>query len=137
MTFWKKAGLRTLAAGAALAVGISLVPAAKAQNVEWSMATPWAGGHWIDLGAKRFAELVGQMTDGRVKINVFPAGTLGSALKVTETVQSGVAEVGHNWPAYDWGIDRTGVIFGGWSGGLTPEEYMLWLYNAGGAELWK
>ncbi|KZD03420.1 type 2 periplasmic-binding domain-containing protein [Oceanibaculum pacificum] len=134
--------VRSFAIGAALMCGVAVAavqPAAAqaTKPVEWSMATPWAGGHWLDIGAKRFAELVGQMTEGRVKINVFPAGTLGSALKVTETVQSGIAEVGHNWPAYDWGIDRTGVIFGGWSGGLTPEEYMLWLYNYGGADLWK
>ncbi|MBB3063833.1 MULTISPECIES: TRAP transporter substrate-binding protein DctP [Limibacillus] len=133
-----KKSIKAVALGTAFAFGVAMLPAvSKAEPVEWSMATPWSGGHWIDVGAKQFAELVETLTEGRVKINVFPAGTLGSALKVTESVQTGVAEVGHNWPAYDWGIDRTGVIFGGWAGGLTPEEYLLWLYNEGGAELWK
>ncbi|WP_297777437.1 C4-dicarboxylate ABC transporter substrate-binding protein [uncultured Roseovarius sp.] len=129
--------LKTNIMATAAALGIGLSAPALAETVNWSMATPWSGGHWFDVGAKRFAELVGQMTDGRVNIEVYPAGTLGSALKVTETVQTGIAEVGHNWPGYDWGVDRTAVFFGGWSGGLTPEEYMMWLYNAGGAELWK
>lgn len=122
---------------AATILTVSLAAPASAQTVNWSMATPWSGGHWLEVGAKRFAELVGDLTEGRVNIEIYPAGTLGSALKVTETVQSGIAEVGHNWPGYDWGIDRTAVFFGGWSGGLKPEEYMLWLYNEGGAELWK
>lgn len=122
----------------AVAMGAVALPEdGMSQEVEWSMATPWDGGHWQEVGARGFADLVEEFTDGRVKITVYPAGTLGSPLKVTETVQTGVAEVGHNWPAYDWGLDRAGVIFGGWSGGLTPEEYMMWLYNAGGAEMWR
>lgn len=126
---------KVLTSAAAICIGLSAPVAA--ENVNWSMATPWSGGHWFEVGAKRFAELVGEMTEGRVNIEVYSAGTLGSALKVTETVQSGIAEVGHNWPGYDWGVDRSAVFFGGWSGGLKPEEYMMWLYDAGGAELWK
>jgi TRAP-type mannitol/chloroaromatic compound transport system substrate-binding protein len=56
---------------------------------------------------------------------------------VTETVQKGVADAGHNWPGYDWAIDRAGTIFGGWSGGPNPEEFMMWLFNGNGTDLWK
>jgi TRAP-type mannitol/chloroaromatic compound transport system substrate-binding protein len=130
--------LKTLAAAAVTALAVALPGAVQAQNkVELSMATPWAGGHWLDVGAKQFAELVGQMTDGRVKINVFPAGALGPALKVTESVQKGVADAGHNWPGYDWSIDRAGTLFGGWAGGFNPEEFILWLTNGNGTQLWK
>lgn len=123
----------------ALSLGLAIAStgAVAQQPLQLNMTTPWAGGHWQEVGAKGFAELVAQLTEGRVKINVFPAGTLGSALKVTESVQKGVADVGHNWPGYDWAIDRTGVLFGGWSGGFNPEEFMHWLYSDGGAELWK
>lgn len=128
--------MKTLATAGALA--LTLATTAAAQNkLEINMATPWPGGHWLDLGAKQYAELVGTLTDGRIKINVFPAGALGPALKVTETVQKGVADAGHNWPGYDWAIDRAGTIFGGWSGGPNPEEFMMWLFNGDGTELWK
>lgn len=137
MTHGKKNYFASAAVGVTIVFTMAVPGQAVAEDVQWSMATPWSGGHWLDLGAKQFAELVGELTEGRVKIDVYPGGTLGSPLKVTETVQSGVAEVGHNWPSYDWGVDRAGVIFGGWSGGLTQEEYMMWLYNEGGAELWK
>jgi TRAP-type mannitol/chloroaromatic compound transport system substrate-binding protein len=129
-----------LAWGAAVVLsGLFINPlGANAQNrVDINMATPWAGGHWLDIGAKRFADNVALMTDGRVKINVFPAGALGPALKVTETVQKGVADAGHNWPGYDWAIDRTGAMIGGWSGGPNPEEMMMWLYNGDGAALFR
>ena len=104
-----------------------------AQTLELSMATPWAAGHWLDVGAGAFADHVRELTDGRVDITVFPGGTLGSALNVTETVRTGVAGVGHNWPGYDWGVDRTGGLFGGWAGGLSTEETLLY-YNTPGSE---
>jgi TRAP-type mannitol/chloroaromatic compound transport system substrate-binding protein len=100
------------------------------------MAAPWGGGAPFE-DAKKFAGLVKELTEGRVNITVFPAGTLGKALKVTDTVKSGVAQAGHNWMGYDWGIDKTTVIFGGYVGGLTEEEQFLWLYDAGGAKLWE
>ena len=115
-----KSKLKNLAISAA--VGTSLVAAGgAAKAVEWSMAAPWSGGAFLE-DAKEFAEMVKFMTEGRVNITVFPAGTLGKALKVTETVKSGVAEAGHNWMGYDWGIDKTTVIFGGYVGGLNEEE---------------
>ena len=123
--------------GAVAAAGMAAVTtAAHAQKATWSMATPWGGGVFLEE-AKRYAELVKEATEGRVTINVFPAGTLGKALKVTDSVKSGVAQAGHNWMGYDWGIDKTTVIFGGYVGGLNEEEYFLWLYRAGGAELWE
>lgn len=123
--------------GAVAATGVAAVAtAAHAQKATWSMATPWGGGVFLEE-AKNYAKLVNEATEGRVTINVFPAGTLGKALKVTDSVKSGVAQAGHNWMGYDWGIDKTTVIFGGYVGGLNEEEYFLWLYRAGGAELWE
>ena len=105
-----------------------------AENIHWTMAT-YAGGHWLNYGMHHFAKLVNKMTDGRVTIEVAQPGTLGSTLKVTDAVRSGVAEVGHNWAGYDQGIDIAGAIFGGWTGGLTPEEQLLWLHKGGGDEM--
>ncbi len=132
-----KIGKTLLAAGLGLSLAAAAAPAFAQNKLELNMATPWSGGHWLEIGANRYAENVAKLTDGRIKINVFPAGALGPALKVTETVQKGVADVGHSWPGYDWAVDRTGAIFSGWPAGPNPEEMMMWLYNGGGAELWK
>lgn len=104
---------------------------------ELRVATPWGGGPWLERDAQGFADRVADMTDGRVTLRLFAGGTLYSPLKVTEAVRSGVAEAGHNWMAYDWGIDKATVPFAGYAGGLTPEGYMLWMYKGGGLELWK
>lgn len=126
------------AAAAALAIGFAASGTlAQADTVELSMATPWSGGHWLEIGANSYAKNVAELTEGRVNITVFPAGALGPALDVTETVQMGIADMGHAWGGYDWSVDRTSALFAGWPGGPTPEEYMMWLYNGNGLELWK
>lgn len=125
------------AIGAAVGLGMAVAVTSVAHaQASWSMAAPWAGGKPLE-DAKTFAGLVKDLTEGRINITVFPAGTLGKALKVTDSVKSGVAQAGHNWMGYDWGIDKTTVIFGGYVGGLTEEEFFLWLYEAGGAKLWE
>jgi TRAP-type mannitol/chloroaromatic compound transport system substrate-binding protein len=120
----------------ALALGVMSATATFAET-KLSMATSWGGGPPMETGAKGFAEMAKFLTNGEVEIEVFPGGTLGSPLKVTETVSNGVAEVGHHWGGYDWGIDRTTVLFGGWTGGLNAEEMVHWLYEGGGADLWR
>ena len=108
-----------------------------AADVKWKMATSWGGGPLMEIGAKAFAEKVAFLTDGRVEIQVFPGGQLGSALKVSETVKAGVAEVGHTWMGYDWGQDKTTVVFGGFAGSMDSERMLHWLYEAGGLEMWR
>jgi len=125
-----KLGAAGLLCAGALVGGSHQVHAEK-----WSMAAPWGGGPLLEMMAKGFATDVGFLTNGEVEIEVFPGGTLGKALKVTQTVKKGVAEIGHNWAGYDWGIDRTGVLFGGFAGTMNHEKMMHWLYRGGGVKM--
>ena len=129
----KRNGLSVLAAG--LLAGSVTLGAGTANAEKLSMATPWGGGPLLEMMAKGFAERVEFLTDGEVTIEVFPGGTLGKALKVTQTVQKGVAQLGHNWAGYDWGIDRTGVLFGGFAGSPSIDVLLSWYFKGGGAEM--
>ena len=102
--------------GAALGALIS-APVATSAAEQWSMATSWGGGPFLEQDAKGWANLVDTLTAGRIKIQVFPGGTLGKALKVSDTVKSNVAQTGHTWMGYDWGIDKATVVFAGMAGG--------------------
>ena len=123
----------TLGTVAAMALAAGSVSAQ--QN--WSMATSWGGGPVLETAAKGAAQRIELLTGGQIKIQVFPGGTMGSPLKVTETVRSRVAESGHSWDGYDWGIDKTTVLFGGYAGGLNAEQMIHWLYYGGGKELYR
>lgn len=129
----KRKFLKISAAAAALAVPA----AANAQGASynWKMATGWGGGPLMDIGAKAFAEKMDFLSGGRFKIQVFPGGALGNALKVPETVKNGIAEMGHTWMGYDWGKDPTTVLFGGYAGSFDTERMLHWIYEAGGADM--
>ncbi|AKO52445.1 C4-dicarboxylate ABC transporter substrate-binding protein [Marinobacter psychrophilus] len=101
----------------------------------FKMATGWAGGPLSTIGAQAFADNVEQISNGRIKVQVFTGGALGNALKVSETVKNGVAEMGHTWMGYDWGKDSTTVLFGGYAGSPDSERMLHWLYQGGGVEL--
>lgn len=126
----------TVLATAALVVALALSSRlAEAQEHKFKMATSWSGGPLMEIGAQAFADKVAAMSDGRITIEVFPSGTLGPGLKVSETVSQGVAEMGHTWIGYDWGQDPTAVLFGGFAGSFDTERMLHWLYRAGGAEM--
>ena len=130
----KREFLQAGAAAAALALPAASVRAQGA-TYNWKMATGWGAGPLTDIGSKAFAEKMEQFSGGRFKIQVFPGGALGNALKVSETVKNGVAELGHTWIGYDWGKDPTTVLFGGYAGSFDTERMLHWLYEAGGADM--
>ncbi len=129
----KKLLTMSLIATAVMSTSTSISAAEK----DWRMATPWSGGPWLERDAQNFADHVNMLSNGDFNIKVFPGGTLGSALKVTETVKSGVAQLSHNYISYDYGVDPTTSLLAGHSSGLTPEEFMLWIYKGGGLELYE
>ena len=131
---WTRIAAAPLVAAGLMVSSAMIAPGAQAAEA-WSMATAWGGGPFLKEDAEGFAKLVDTMTDGSIKIQVFPGGTLGKPLKVTDTVKSNVAQIGHSWPGYDWGIDKTTVLFANMAGGLNPEELMMWFYQAGAADL--
>jgi TRAP-type mannitol/chloroaromatic compound transport system substrate-binding protein len=121
------------AAAAALLLGVG--PGNAQQNVR--TATSWPGGVHLEQFAQGFSKQVDSLTGGKVKFQVFPAGTIGSPLKITESVQKKVAQAGHTWPGYDWGLDKTAAVFGGYVGSPPAEALLHWIYVGGGIELWR
>jgi TRAP-type mannitol/chloroaromatic compound transport system substrate-binding protein len=122
-------------AAAAATLAATKAQAQGGPTYNWKMATGWPGGPLMEIGAKAFAERMDQFSGGRFKIQTFPGGALGNALKVPETVKNGVAECGHTWIGYDWGKDPTTVLFGGYAGSFDTERMLHWIYEAGGLEM--
>ncbi len=121
-----------------LALLLVLVPSsAQAADYKWKMATSWSGGPIYDHGPKAFADHLKFLSNGKFEIQLFHAGVLGKALNVSDTVASGVAEMGHTWVGYDWGKDKTAVLFGGYAGSFDSERMLHWLYEDSGVDLWR
>ena len=113
-------------------------PSAKVETINWKLTTSWPTGIPLyEEMAVYFANEVDKLSNGRLKIDVFPAGSIAPALEVSEAVKTGIAQAGHLWPGYDIGKDRTAVLFGGYAGSPGSDEMLNWLYNGGGYEMWK
>jgi len=80
--------LHALVAAAALALG----GAAHAQDKSFKLALQNPKGHPLVSGAEKFAELVAAKSGGKLKVNIFPGGTLGGDAPNVSAAQGGTIE---------------------------------------------
>jgi TRAP-type transport system periplasmic protein len=85
----KRLFLKTLVAAVALA-GLGL---AQAQTRTIKFTNQNAKGHPIVMGMEKFAELVDQKSGGKLKVQVFPGGALGSDQANVSSLQGGTLEM--------------------------------------------
>lgn len=77
----------------ALALGALLAfSGAQAQDKTFKLALQNPKGHPLEQGASKFAEIVAAKSNGRLKVNVFPGGTLGSDAANVSALQGGTIE---------------------------------------------
>jgi TRAP-type mannitol/chloroaromatic compound transport system substrate-binding protein len=82
-----------------------------------------------------FAKIVGEMTDGRFKIQVFAAGEIVGGLQAADAVSDGTVEIAHTASYYYWGKDPTFAIATCIPFGLNCRMQNAWMYEGGGIEL--
>ncbi|MCG7953540.1 MAG: TRAP transporter substrate-binding protein [Candidatus Thiodiazotropha endolucinida] len=133
--FIKRAGSGTLAVGAGMA-GLR-VAEAKPQ-IKWKMVTTWPKNFpGLGTGANKLAEVINEMSGGRMHVKVYGAKELVPAFEVFYAVSRGTAEIGHG-AAYYWkGKSETAQFFSTVPFGMTAQEMNGWLYFGGGLELWQ
>ena len=75
------------------AVAVAAFGFAQAQEKTIKFATQNPKGHPIMLGMERFAEIVAAKSGGKLKVNLFPSGTLGSDQANVSAMQGGTLEM--------------------------------------------
>ena len=75
------------------AVAVAAFGLAQAQEKTIKFATQNPKGHPIVLGMERFAEIVTAKSGGKLKVNLFPGGTLGSDQANVSALQGGTLEM--------------------------------------------
>ncbi len=108
------------------------------QVFNWRLVTTWPK-NFPGLGAapENFAQLLKEMSNGRLNITVYGANELVPAMGVFDAVSSGSAEFGHGAAYYwkgkiPWSSFFTAVPFG-----MNAQEFNAWLHYGGGLELWR
>ena len=133
--FLAKSGL---AAGAVTA-GALAAPAVLAQSpLVVKMQTSWpASDIWMDF-AREYTARVEEMSGGRLKVDLLPAGAVVGAFQVMDAVHDGVLDAAHTVPVYWYGKSKaasffgTGPVFGG-----NANTMLGWFYQGGGADLYR
>jgi TRAP-type mannitol/chloroaromatic compound transport system substrate-binding protein len=124
--------------GAAAAAAATLATPAIAQGrIQWRMVTSWPRGFpGLGVGAERIARRIGEMSGGRLTVQVFAAGQLVPALGTFDAVTQGGAEMMHS-AAYYWQNRARGLnFFTGVPMGMTSKELRAWVRRMGGQEIW-
>jgi TRAP-type mannitol/chloroaromatic compound transport system substrate-binding protein len=132
---------RDLLAGAGLLAtnaSATIAAPATAQGIrQLKMVTDWpetlTGFHTSSL---RFAQTIESATGGRIKIEVFPAGTLVRPFETFDAVGAGVADMYHSAENYWEKKSPTFSFFGGMPFGFTADEFFAWIQHGGGQRLW-
>lgn len=137
-SFLKKGGAAA-AATAAGATGIFAAPAVIGQApLTLKMQTSWGEANIWQEFAKDYATRVEEMSGGRLKIDVLPAGAVVAAFQVIDACSDGLIDIAHSVPVYWYGKDKaaslfgTGPVFGG-----SATTMMSWFYEGGGAEFYR
>ncbi len=128
-----------LGGSAAAAASVLAAPAVLAQApLVMKMQTSWpASDIWMDM-AREYVTRVEEMSGGRLKIDLLPAGAVVGAFQVMDAVSDGVLDAAHTVPVYWYGKSKaasffgTGPVFGG-----SASTMVGWFYQGGGKALYE
>ncbi len=130
---------RAAIAGPVAAAGALAAPAVLAQSpLVVKMQTSWpASDIWMDF-AREYITRVEQMSGGRIRVDLLPAGAVVAAFQVMDAVNDGVLDAAHTVPVYWYGKHKGASFFGTgpvWGG--NANTMLGWFYQGGGAELYR
>ena len=127
-------GAGSIATGASL----SFPAPAIAQNIrELKMVTAWPkNSPGLQTSAERLAQSLTVMSDGHLKVMVYPADTLVRPFEVFDAVATGVADMYHSSDYYFGAKSPALYFFASVPYGLTADELCAWIDFGGGQALW-
>ncbi len=106
-----------------------------AKPLQWKLVSTWTPAINLIDADKYFAKLVGELSGGRLKITVHPAGELVPAMEVFGAVSKGTFECGGEWPNYWAGKNSAFDLLGSYPMGLCQYDYINWYFHAGGKDI--
>ena len=108
------------------------------QVYHWKMVTSWPKNTpGLGVSAEKIAQVINEMSAGRLQIHVYGAGEIVPAFGVFDAVSSGSAQMGHSG-AYFWrGKIPAAQFFTSIPFGMNAQEMNGWLHYGGGLELWR
>jgi TRAP-type mannitol/chloroaromatic compound transport system substrate-binding protein len=124
------AGAAGVAAAAAPTIHVAQAP------VSLRFQSTWPTKDIFHEYAQDYARKVNEMSGGRLKIEVLPAGSVVKAFELLDAVAKGTLDGGHGVVAYWYGKNTALALWGsGPAFGMDPNMLLAWHYYGGGKEL--
>ena len=109
---------------------------ATAQPVTLRFQSTWPQKDIFHEYAGDFASKVNEMSGGKLKIDVLPAGAVVKAFDLLDGVNKGTLDGGHGVLAYWYGKNSAMALWGsGPAFGMDPNMVLSWHYYGGGKQL--
>jgi TRAP-type mannitol/chloroaromatic compound transport system substrate-binding protein len=129
--------ITTAAAGAtgAVAAGFPMIAAAQSP-ITMRFQSTWPAKDIFHEYALDFAKKVNEMSGGKLKIDVLPAGAVVKAFDLLDAVSKGTLDGGHGVVAYWYGKNSAVALWGsGPAFGMDPNMVLAWHNYGGGKEM--
>ncbi len=127
------------AAGAAtLSMPYVFVKQASAQQIVWKMQSGWPSRDIFHESAIALVSKINEMTAGRIRIDLLPAGAVVGAFGISDAVSTGLLDAGHAVGVYAYSKSPTTSLFGtGPSFGMDAVDLLSWFYYGGGFDMYQ
>ena len=131
---------RKFLAGAALgtgaAAGFPMIARAQ-QTITLRWQSTWPAKDIFHEYALDYAKKVNEMSGGRLRIDVLPAGAVVRAFDLIDAVAKGTLDGGHGVSAYWYGKNSAFSLFGtGPAVGMDANNFLAWMAYGGGQALY-
>ncbi len=124
-------------AGAATAA-LAMPQVSRAETITLKMQGSWGPSSIFSDMAKQYAERVGKMSGGRLKIDYLPSGAVVKAFQVQDACHDGILDAAHTVTAYWYGKSKAASLFGtGPVFGANASQILAWIHYGGGKELYQ
>jgi TRAP-type mannitol/chloroaromatic compound transport system substrate-binding protein len=111
-------------------------PAQRTETATLRFQSTWPTKDIFHEFAVDFGKKVNEMSGGRLKIEVLPAGAVVKAFDLLDAVSKGTLDGGHGVVAYWYGKNTAIALWGsGPAFGMDPNMLLAWHYYGGGKEL--
>ena len=110
-------------------------PAAK--TYKWDLQAVWPAGFMSFVACADVIDRINEASGGRLEMTLHPAGSIVPTYEILDAVDAGALDGQVSGISAQFGKFATAMFFDKYPAGPNAYESYVWLYHAGGMELWQ
>jgi len=111
--------------------------ASETQPIKWDLQTPWPVGFQPHQECDAALQKINAASGGRLEMTLHPGGAIVPTNEILDAVNSGALAGEVSGISTQFGKFATAMFFDKYPAGPNAYEMYVWLYEAGGMDLWQ